>query len=185
MKELIKTAESGAAPAAAETGQSGTIVILVLVAIIAAGAAGVFLLGPAQAVQAVQNLIVPAAAPPATPAAESEPVHPPPKIPKPRRVAVPQTERLVAKVSPPAEPPAPPLPAPVKAPSPPPLRSVRIRNGMTRGELLGAWGLPDMKLSAREGGSLVETYTYGDRPGSPGRAVILEDGRVISTGETN
>jgi len=164
----------------AGSGPNTALFLLPILGILLIGVAGVLLFGPGKAVEAVRGLI--GVGKKSAPANElpPEPVHSQaPVRPRPRAKPEVRAFNVVTEVAKAASDPTPVQTEPRQHP-----RSGRIAAGMMRRDVLALWGDPDIKTTTVVRGRLIETYSYGYRPHSPGGLVMLEEGRVISTGDT-
>lgn len=164
-------------------GQSPIFVVLI-VGVLLVGVAGVFLFGPSRAVEAVRGLIGNPKKTASMEVATPEVVRPPAPVRIKRRAkekevrpsSAEPVQTAVTSLDPPPS-------ATVHLDSMPRARTSRIAVGTTRAELLALWGAPDIKTTTMVDGRFRETFSYGYRPSSPARLVMLENGRVISTGD--
>ena len=139
--------------------------------------------GPSKAVEAVQGFIGGTKKSAAATDASPDPVLPEKSAKTKRRARAQEKAAQMTDLSSIAPLGHSPIPAPVQVDARQSPRSARIIAGMTRADLVALWGAPDIRTTAVVHGRLTETYSYGYRPHSPARLMILEDGRVTSTGD--
>ena len=167
----------------AESGQKTPFFILPAAGMLILGLAGVLFFGPSKAVEAVQGFIGGTKKSAAATDASPDPVLPEKSAKAKRRARAQEKAAQMTDLSSIAPLRHSPIPAPVQVDARQSPRSARIIAGMTRADLVALWGAPDIKTTAVVHGRLTETYSYGYRPHSPARLMILEEGRVISTGD--